>query len=105
MQALETCYQGRPWGFKCSSKSCFKECAVALRTLQWQRCQIHLQQNAQSYVPRQSMSKEVAADIQAMFNAPDKKSSEQYLQVTIQKYARSAPRLSAWMEENLAEGF
>ena len=51
------------------------------------------------------MSKEVAADIQAMFNAPDKKSSEQYLQVTIQKYARSAPRLSAWMDENLAEGF
>ena len=29
----------------------------------------------------------------------------QYLQRAIQKYVRSAPRLSAWMEENLAEGF
>ena len=78
---------------------------AVLGSVPWQRCQFHLQQNAQSYVPRQSMRKEVAADIRAMFNAPDKKAAEQYLQMTIQKYARSAPRLSAWMEENLAEGF
>ena len=71
----------------------------------WQRCQFHLQQNAGAYVPRQSMRKEVAADIRAMFNAPDKMTAEQYLKVIIEKYARSAPRLSAWMEENLAEGF
>jgi putative transposase len=43
--------------------------------------------------------------LRAIFNAPDKKTAEQYLQMTIQKYARSAPRLSAWMEDNLAEGF
>lgn len=78
---------------------------AVLGSVPWQRCQFHLQQNAQSYVPRQSMRKEVAADIRAIFNAPDKKTAEQYLQVTIQKYARSAPRLSAWMEKNLAEGF
>jgi transposase-like protein len=40
-----------------------------------------------------------------MFNAPDKTTAEQYLKVIIEKYARSAPRLSAWMKENLAEGF
>jgi transposase-like protein len=51
------------------------------------------------------MRKEVTADIRAMFIAPDKQTAEQYLQVAIQKYARSAPRLSAWMEYNLAEGF
>ena len=71
----------------------------------WQRCQFHLQQNAGAYVPRQSMRLEVAADIRAMFNAPDRKTAEEYLQAAIQKYALSAPRLSAWMEENLAEGF
>ena len=71
----------------------------------WQRCQFHLQQNAGAYVPRQSMRKEVAADIRAMFNAPDKMTAEQYLKVIIEKYARSAPRLSVWMEHNLAEGF
>jgi len=71
----------------------------------WQRCQFHLQQNAGAYVPRQSMRMEVAADIRAMFNAPDRKIAEEYLQTAIQKYALSAPRLSAWMEENLIEGF
>ena len=76
-----------------------------LGSIPWQRCQFHLQQNAGAYVPKQSMRVEVAADIRAMFNAPDRKTAEQYLQSAIQKYAISAPRLSAWMEENLSEGF
>lgn len=71
----------------------------------WQRCQFHLQQNAGSYVPRQSMRYEVAADIRSMFNAPDRKTAEEALQAAIQKYSVSAPRLSAWMEDNLSEGF
>ena len=29
----------------------------------WQRCQFHMQQNAQAYVPRKSMKEEVAQDI------------------------------------------
>ena len=37
----------------------------------WQRCQFHLQQNAQSYVPKVSMKKEVALDIRHIFNAPN----------------------------------
>lgn len=76
-----------------------------LGSIPWQRCQFHLQQNAGAYVPKQSMRMEVAADIRAMFNATDRQSAEQLLQLAIQKYAVSAPRLSAWLEENLAEGF
>jgi len=71
----------------------------------WQRCHFHLQQNAGAYVPRQSMRAEVAADIRNIFNAPDRVIAEKYLQMAIQKYAKSAPRLSAWLEANLAEGF
>ena len=71
----------------------------------WQRCQFHLQQNAGAYLPKQSMRMEVAADIRAMFNAPDRKAAEEFLQLAVQKYAVSAPRLSAWLEENLPEGF
>jgi transposase-like protein len=74
-------------------------------SIPWQRCQFHLQQNAGAYLPRQSMRMEVAADIRSMFTAPDRKTAEGLLQAAIQKYAVSAPRLSAWMEENLAEGF
>jgi putative transposase len=76
-----------------------------LGSVPWQRCQFHLQQNAGAYVPRQAMRSEVAADIRSIFNAPDRKTAEQFLQAAIQKYAASAPRLSAWLEENLSEGF
>jgi len=74
-------------------------------SIPWQRCQFHLQQNAGAYLPKQHMRLEVAADIRSMFNAPDRKTAEEMLQEAIQKYAVSAPRLSAWLEDNLSEGF
>ena len=78
---------------------------AVLGSVPWQRCQFHLQQNAGAYLPKQSMRLEVAADIRSMFNAPDRQTAEEFLQAAIQKYATSAPRLSAWLEENLSEGF
>ncbi len=78
---------------------------AVLGSVPWQRCQFHLQQNAGAYVPKQAMRTEVAADIRVMFNAPDRITAEKFLQTAIQKYAVSAPRLSAWLEDNLAEGF
>jgi transposase-like protein len=71
----------------------------------WQRCQFHLQQNAGAYLPKQSMRLEVAAEIRSIFNATDKTRAEELLQEAIQKYEQSAPRLSAWLEDNLSEGF
>jgi transposase-like protein len=74
-------------------------------SIPWQRCQFHVQQNAGAYLPKQYMKLEVATDIRSMFNAPDRKTVEELLQAAIQKYAVSAPRLSAWLEDNLSEGF
>ena len=70
----------------------------------WQRCQFHLQQNASVYVPRQEMKPQVAADIRAIFNAQDKAEADAVLKQTAQKYAQTAPKLAAWLEENLPEG-
>ena len=70
----------------------------------WQRCQFHLQQNASQYVPRQSMKREVAADIRAIFNAPDRAQAEAQLRRTVEKYAHSASRLADWLEGNIPEG-
>ncbi|MFZ0548882.1 MAG: IS256 family transposase [Candidatus Promineifilaceae bacterium] len=70
----------------------------------WQRCQYHLQQNAQAYVPRQAMKKAVAADIRAIFNAPDRDQAERLLADTVQKYSQSASRLAEWLETNIPEG-
>ncbi len=71
----------------------------------WQRCQFHLQQNAGAYVPRQSMRFEVAADIRSIFNAPDRRMADSGLQWMIAKYAKAAPRLAAWWEVELPDGF
>lgn len=76
-----------------------------LTGIPWQRCLFHLQQNAQSYVPRKSMQKQVAEDIRMIYNAPTREKAEVYLAETVQKYAKIAPRLADWMEVNLQEGF
>lgn len=71
----------------------------------WQRCQFHLQQNAQSYVPRVGLRREVSEDIRTVFNAPDRETAETYLKKAVDKYADLAPKLADWMEVNLPEGF
>lgn len=71
----------------------------------WQRCQFHLQQNAQAYVPKLSMREEVAADIRDIFNAPGIDEAKLLLEKAISKYAKSAPDLATWMETALPEGF
>jgi transposase-like protein len=71
----------------------------------WQRCQFHLQQNAQSYVPKVGLKGEVAEDIRTIFNAPDREMAEAFLRKAVEKYAVLAPKLADWMEVNLPEGF
>jgi putative transposase len=71
----------------------------------WQRCQFHLQQNAGHYVPRVEMRREVAADLRAIFESTDRLEAERRLRQAVDKYTRSAPKLSAWMEANVAESF
>lgn len=71
----------------------------------WQRCQFHLQQNAQAYVPLHRMKAEVASDIRAIFNAPNRYEAEAMLARTVQKYEKNAARLANWMEMNIPEGF
>lgn len=73
-------------------------------SIPWQRCQFHLQQNAQAYVPRKEMQTEVAEDIRTIFNAPDRATAETYLARVVEKYQKSASRLADWMAENIPEG-
>jgi len=72
--------------------------------LPWQRCQVHLQQHAQAYVPRQALKTEVAADIRAIFNAPDRPAAEALLAQTVTQYRPSASKLADWLETHLLEG-
>jgi putative transposase len=74
-------------------------------SIPWQRCQFHLQQNAQHYVPIKEMKKEVAADIRNIFHAPDMEEAERLLLKYIKKYEeKKADSLVKWMSENIREG-
>ena len=70
----------------------------------WQRCQFHLQQNAQAYVPRQEMKAEVALAIRAIFNAPNRLEADALLAKTVQQYAKTASKLANWLETTLPDG-
>jgi putative transposase len=72
--------------------------------VRWQRCQFHLQQNAGHYVPRIDMRYRVASDLRAIFNSPDRAEAERRLEITVKKYVKTAPKLSAWLSENVPEG-
>jgi transposase-like protein len=71
----------------------------------WQRCQFHLQQNAQSYVPKVIKREEVAANIRDIFNAPGPEEAKLLVDKIIIKYQTSPPDLSIWMESALRESF
>jgi len=71
----------------------------------WQRCQFHLQQNAQAYVPRLKMRAEVAESISSIFTSADLASAQARLKERVNFYAKSAPKLVAWMEANIPQSF
>lgn len=70
----------------------------------WQRCQFHLQQNAGHYVPRIAMGAEVAADLRAIFDAPDRAEADRRLELAVRKYEKTAPKLATWLAANIPEG-
>ena len=84
-------------GLKAARKAVFP-------SVPWQRCQFHLQQNAQAYVPKQEMKKTVAADIRSIFTAPTAAEAKRLLDQLLERYEKSAPRLTAWAETNIPEG-
>ena len=71
----------------------------------WQRCQFHLQQNAQAYVPMVEQRAMVAAQIRSLFDSPDRAAANQRLKELVGQHEKSAPKLAQWLEENLPEGF
>lgn len=84
-------------GLKAARKAVFP-------SVPWQRCQFHLQQNAQAYVPKKELKKAVAETIRAIFQAEDRTEADRLLQQAILKYGQTAPQLTEWMHENIAEG-
>lgn len=70
----------------------------------WQRCQFHLQQNAQAYVPKEAMKGEVARRLRSVFQAADLATARTLLDAVVSEYRTVAPKLSAWLETAVPEG-
>jgi transposase-like protein len=71
----------------------------------WQRCQFHLQQNAQAYVPRLDQRAQVARALRSVFECASRAAAELRLKEIVTHYTKSAPKLATWLEENLPQGF
>ena len=98
LHGLELIVSDAHEGLKAARKAVFP-------SVPWQRCQFHLQQNAGQYVPKMAMRSQVAADIRAIFNAPDQDEAEHQLGKFLKRYEKAAPQLVAWAEEAIPEGF
>jgi transposase-like protein len=82
-----------------------KALAAYFPAVPWQRCQFHLQQNAIHYVPKLPLRPAVAAEIREIFDAQSRPLAEALLHTMVAKYAKTAPELARWLEQNLPEGF
>ncbi|OQX63803.1 MAG: hypothetical protein B5M56_01780 [Desulfococcus sp. 4484_241] len=71
----------------------------------WNHRHFHLRQNAAAYVPKVAMRAKVTEDIRTILTAPSREEAERLLDLAVKKYAKSASRLSAWMQSALPEGF
>ncbi len=71
----------------------------------WQRCQVHIQRNAQGYVPKVELRKKIAEELRRIFQAADRVEAEAKLAAFVAKWAEDASKLATWAEENVPEGF
>ena len=73
-------------------------------SIPWQRCQFHLSQNAQSYVPKRSMRLEIAEVMREIFNSNSLEMARGLIQTVVEKYQKRAPEFAKWLEANIEEG-
>ena len=85
----------------CGLKAALK---AVFPSVPWQRCQFHLQQNAQSYVTKRDRKSEVANSIRAIFDAENMAEAERILKQIVMKYEKDMPQLAKWMTDNISEG-
>lgn len=70
----------------------------------WQRCQFHLAQNAVHHAPNLAVRKSIGSELRAIWNATSLAKAETALAELVADYRKTAPKLAAWLEENVPEG-
>jgi transposase-like protein len=78
---------------------------AVMPSVPWQRCQFHMSQNAQAYVPVVSMRQEIAQAMRDIFSQPGVEDAREMAKKVIKRYEKKAPKFAKWLEENIEEGF
>jgi len=81
-------------------RSAREACYAGVR---WQRCQFHLCQNAQAYVPKKSMKKEISETMQEILHSSTYEEANSLKFKAIDRYQNRAPEFAKWLEENIDE--
>lgn len=76
---------------------------AVMPSVPWQRCQFHLQQNAQQFASSRAMRAEIGADLRAIFAAQSRTEAEERLRSVIRKYRSRSPKFADWLETNVVE--
>lgn len=98
LHALQFIVSDDHTGLKAARKAVFPGVA-------WQRCQFHLQQNAQAYVPSLDQREPVAQAIRSIFNCPDIDAANLRLKHIVTHYQKTNTKLAQWIEGNIPEAF
>lgn len=78
---------------------------AVMPSVPWQRCQFHMSQNAQAYVPAVSMRQEIAQAMRDIFSQPGVEEAREMAKKVIKRYEKKAPKFAKWLKENIEEGF
>lgn len=70
----------------------------------WQRCQFHLAQNAIHHAPNAEVRKKIGSQLRTVWNADTADKAQAELDTLVASYRDTAPKLAAWLEENVPEG-
>lgn len=73
-------------------------------TVPWQRCVCHLMRNAQQYITKKAMQKEIFQDLKDIFNAPELDDAKELKAKFLKKYEKTQSKLCEWADTNLDEG-
>lgn len=74
-----------------------------LPSVPWQRCQFHLQQNAQAFAPSLAMRMEIGADLRGILQAQSREEAEERLRRMVIKYQTRLPKFADWLQVNVPE--
>lgn len=77
--------------------------ATVLPSVPWQRCQFHLQQNAQAFTTSLPMRSQIGADLRGVFNAQTRAEADERLRQIVAKYRGKMPKFADWLQANVPE--